>query len=208
MQRSTDLCVDQGHSKYLYKYMQQDCKAMVNRLQGCTIQCVIPPPKDRRMTMPEALKQSSPPPHQSRKTARELRGGAARSQHVEQFSPAPRAREVVLIFYKSALDREQGLRAGCGLESFSPSPPSPLKYRYKLCVTNMTTLQMLSSLTRERTNHKAHGHVFLRATHLVRPDRVDRSWTLGGRVPLRQRRAAILRAQCSAAPIRRLAFWF
>jgi hypothetical protein len=49
------------------------------------------------MTMPEALKQNSPPPHQSRKTARELRGGASRSQHVEQFSPAPRAREVMLI---------------------------------------------------------------------------------------------------------------
>jgi hypothetical protein len=44
------------------------------------------------MTMPEALKQNSPPPHQSRKTARELRGGAARSQHVEQFSPGGVAR--------------------------------------------------------------------------------------------------------------------
>ena len=82
----------------------------------------------------------------------------------------------------------------------SPTSPSPLNYRNNRCVFKTCKLFIV-------TNARRHG--INSASHLDRgPDRVDRSWTLGGRVPLRQRRAAILRAQCSAALSRRLAFWF
>ena len=84
----------------------------------------------------------------------------------------------------------------------SPTSPSPLNYRNNRCVFKTCKL-----FIEHVTNARRHG--INSASHLDRgPDRVDRSWTLGGRVPLRQRRAAILRAQCSAALIRRLAFWF